>query len=454
MTDLDVFGMSKRLDKVEKAIGLRTTELTSIGDPSRFLFSGSLSSSLITGGGWKAGYWYELVGPEKGGKTTSLYSALAQAYYKIPNYLKAILIDAEGVTDDKWFSHIIGIPDLKTNVFGEQNAETGAWNINPRIRRVQPNQGKGEEALRLLQDSLTEMPDKTLINGQWFYIKYPNGAQDKASLAKKLKGIYIDLWFKETGNFYVPVPNNYAGPELVIGIDSLPTLVPEATVDKDSQQRAQQATMYKRANTLKSLISKKSVIVLAINQIRHNPANSFGPSEYYPCGNTISHVTDVRVRYEQIAPKTAIEGKYTKCYKLGTNSVESGKEIVGPSEYIYSKVETKKNIIYVNGKKTLSRWWVSYMGDSGYGIDPVFDTFLYLEMTNQLYKPHKTKPNFKLAIPGFEDHDFTFDSFSDYIRNNLYQEGSCMRSYCINQLANGDGMKMYIQAQVDCLCNT
>ncbi len=270
------FDVSSFFDMEEKATKLNSVSVATSIDPKTMISTDILCLDLILGGGLKAGRWYDFVGPESSGKTTALYHVLGSAVRHIPNNLKGIFEDLEGQIDFSWFSNITKQDDLDS-VFGKR-IDGGEWDVIPKLRYYKP--AFGERGLQFIKKALKRMPDKVRVNDTWFYMFAPSTAKNVSKaggygtrdLQTLLKGKYNSDLFKSTGNFYVEIPNNYAGPELLIGIDSWAAMTPEAIAEDNSDALGGQARMFsKYCNDIKSLIAAKGCTLVGINQAREKP---------------------------------------------------------------------------------------------------------------------------------------------------------------------------------------
>ena len=426
-----VYPIDDIFDAEEKRTKLSSVAVGSVMDPKIVMQTNILSLDLILGGGMRSGRWYEVAGEESCGKSTWLYEACNQALQYIPNSVKGLFVDAEGTLDDVWFSNITGQEDL-TEVFGLRNEKTGAWIKKPIIRRYRP--AFGEQALIFMKGILQSMPDKVLIKDTWYYMFVPkvSKAAMKANPeggTRKLQGIlsgkYSKELFSKTGNFYVPIPNNYAGPELFMCTDSMASLTPEAIANKDSGALGGSARMFgENVSTIKAEMSKKGVVHFAINQLREKPM-AFGDPRYTPGGNTLKHAVDCRLFGWKMSVPPPGKGPVLQ---------ENGEE------YRYVKFKTYKNKLFMPYKETMLRWWTGHNGHSGFGCDPVFDTKNYLEMTGQIVSINSKK--FKVTIPGFLKHEHDKESFKKMVFT------SRLRKRCLSQLRSGKGVKKYMETMI------
>ena len=427
-----IYDLDALFDSEEKRTKLSSVSIGSVMDPKIVLQTNILSLDLILGGGMRSGRWYEVAGEESCGKSTWLYEACSQALQFIPNTVKGLFVDAEGTLDDVWFSNITGCEDL-TEVFGLRDEKTGNWVKTPIIRRYRP--AVGEQALKFMKGVLQGMPDKVLVKDTWYYMFIPKTSKaamkaNPESGTRKLQGrlkdkkgnvLYSKELFSKTGNFYVPIPNNYAGPELLMGTDSMASLTPEAKANEDSGALGGNARMFgDHVSTIKSEMSKKGVVHFAINQLREKPM-AFGDPRYTPGGNTLKHAVDCRVFGWKVSVPPPGKGQVLQ---------ENGEE------YRYAKFKTYKNKVFLPHKETLLRWWTGHNGHSGFGCDPVFDTKNYLEMTGQIASVNSKK--FKVLLPGFSKYELDKESFKKMVLT------SRLRKRCLTQLKNGKGVKLYM----------
>jgi RecA/RadA recombinase len=186
--------------------------------------------------------------------------------------------------------------------------------------------------------------------------------------------------------------------QIVFMIDSAPALVPEAE-DSGKGAIAERARMFSQYMPLvKTLLAKKRALLLITNQLRFKPGVMFGNPEYNPCGEALKHYTDQRpkiVRFsKQLADKNKVKG-------LGVGGIEQEPHVSGEGfdNYMYSKVTTLKNKAFPPMKTGEIRLWFLEQNGVGRGIDPVYDTFMYLTMTGQINVDRK---KYVVTLPGFE----------------------------------------------------
>lgn len=412
--------------------------------PKEAISTDSLSLDLAIGGGLQKGGWYELIGPESGGKTTTLYHIIGSTIRSIPYDIKGMFFDYEGRIPPLWFNNITG--SSVEDVFGKKDIK-GNWIVEPQIKYYKLS--SGDAGLSLMQKVLFKMPDKKKIydekgKASWFYCWQPmskkGGKKSKVGYSKKdlqkmLEGVYYKKLLKETGLFFVPIKNNFSGPEYIIFIDSWSSMVPASISEDDSDARAQSARMFgKYCNYLKELISSKGVILVGINQIRQDPGKMFGNPEYGTGGNTLKHCTDVRIRYQSISNK------------FGTGLIEE----VGDKSYNHYLCKVIKNKLAPCHESFYGRWWIKNKNESGYGCDPVLDTYNYLKMTDQVIKIGNKKYTIKLKGANKKNRKMIESLNKDYtwkaFEKNILEEGrnNNIRKACFKQISSGKGIKLYI----------
>lgn len=425
---------SDLFDQEEKHSRLSAVGVASSVDVRECVSTGMLTLDLISGGGYQRGRVYQIVGPEFGGKTTSLYHGFASALKFIPKQLKGAFLDIEGLIDPSWFGNICGCRDSR-KIFGEKD-DTGKWKIKPQIRYYKP--AFGEQGLKFLKRILKRLPDKMLIGDGWYYVWTPTepkkarklGGYTTTDLRKFLKDKYNKNLFRKFGNYCVPIKSNYAGPEMLIGIDSWAAMTPEAIAEDDSNAMAIQARMFgKHLNDIKSLVSAKGCTIVGVNQVRQNPGQRFGNPEYSPGGNTLQHITDCRIRIQSVSNQ------------VGKGVVEED----GVDSYRWFKAKTIKNKVFIPYKEVVGKWWIEHDGGTGFGADPVQDTLEYLKMTGQF---RGTKKGFKIRFAKkgklfkrLSKVSFTHDSF----KRAILKPGEVnIRRICYKQLRSGEGSKLYL----------
>ncbi len=439
--EIDIFDIDSIIDGEEKSTKLNSTVAGNVAEPENCLHTSNLCIDLDFGGGLQPGRWYTLFGKEQSGKSTLLYGAMGES---IKTDVTTLFFDYEGTFDGDWFTNITGL-DHET-IFGVRDKKSGTWKVKPRARLYKPV--SGEEGLLLMKRLLNKMPDKVVIDDTWYYMFEPTKEH-----IKRYKGKFITKLKQKTGNLYIPIPNNYGGPEIFIGIDSYPAMTPKQTAESEDESKAmaQQARMFSQyVGNVRSLISQKAGVVVGVNQLRDKPGVMFGSPEYEPAGNALKHASDCRARMASI-----------------TSPSKSGPvEKEGKDEYRYSKTKTIKNKLFVPFRESQHRIWVGHKGKSGFGFDRVFDVYNYLLKTGQI-KPvknkkgkesNKGKKEFIVALEGKKgiEQKFKWKEFKNEILGvkskkakkgkkkkplNLYKK-------CLKQIRTGKGIELVLKMKM------
>jgi RecA/RadA recombinase len=414
-----LFNFDQLLDQGERDAKVTSINITISSTTADCISTGSLCMDLLMGGGLHPGRWFTYLGKEQSGKSTLLYNAIKSAVKK---KVRVALFDYEGSLDPTYFSRIIGYDYAE--LFGDRDEKTGKWRKLPKVRYYRPE--SGEKGLMLLKKVLASLPAKVVVNSKWYY-EYPS---TKDNLTK-FKGAFSTKLRDLTGKLYIPVPDNKGTPELFVGIDSYPAMTPAALVEDDSDAMAIQARMFaKHVNNIKSLVAQKGAVVLGVNQLRDKPGVSFGSPEYEPSGNALKFASDLRMRFTSVVSPT------------GAGRVEREDQ----DEYTYLKLKTYKSKVFIPFRESMVRLWIGHAGDSGFGLDPVWDTFKYLQMTGQL-RGKKGEFIVKLDAAKKYKKSFTWTSFRKEILSKT-GKGS-LRSLCFKQIRTGKGIKLYVKQSAD-----
>lgn len=378
----------KMLDKIGNDIGVVPAHLSRASMVEDAISTGSLVCDLIIGGGWPAGRWVALFGKEASAKSTLLYHTLGDAIRKDVN---VEFFDFEGSTDSSYLNKILNT-DLN-NVFGLRK-ENGTWEITPNCRYFQAD--IGEIYFRYMHRILQILPDKLPHNNNWYYV-----------YDKKPKQEYDIKLYKNTNRYWVQAEDSSA--QVIWFIDSLPAMLTERNDEKDdSNEIALQARMFSRYIPLvKSRLARKRCSIVAVNQIRMKPM-AFGNPEVEPGGIAPKQFSDIRLKCTSCA--NPFPGK------SGQIEEEPCWDGIGIDKYRYVKINTIKNKCFSPFRNSLMRIWTEEKGDSGRGLDPVFDTFQYLEETGQATR--ERAGYYKITMPGpWANKKWRWKEFKELILN-------------------------------------
>jgi RecA/RadA recombinase len=222
-------------------------------------------------------------------------------------------------------------------------------------------------------------------------------------------------------------------------LDSLPFLQPERRYDDDeAHPMAQQAKMYAdNIPLIKSQLSAKNCVLFAVNQIRLRPGVSYGSPIYEPCGEAAKHASDVRL---MTSSRSVPSGKGGKVEEEGC---WDGK---GKDRYVYAIMRTVKHKMFSPFRETWMRIWFEEKGMPGRGIDPVYDTYQYLMMTDQM---KEARGFFTMELDGYTGTArLTWDQFKALILSPdaRREPGTAVRAMCRRQFATGEAFDRYFGA--------
>jgi RecA/RadA recombinase len=294
--------------------------------------TGVLTVDLISGGGFPKNRLSVVSGESTAGKTTLCTKALGIALQKgtIGHH-----IDLEGAADYTWM--LRNGTDMNKFLGDKRGDARSLWYI--------PDFESGDDAFRYMNRILEE--------------------------AIKLGASEYD----QTVNFILH--------------DSLPASVPESLIEHDEAGSSPHLALLlsKWLPAIRMRLKKANTVYVAVNQLRVNPRAKFGSPIYEPGGNTPQFVADMKLfltrtgkaklvgnpaKPHPIAPSDA------KMFKEGGVSLEENPDGT-IDKYFYTKVQTKKNRVFPPLKETFFRTWIEENGETGRGIDPVFDTIRFFE---------------------------------------------------------------------------
>jgi RecA/RadA recombinase len=213
-------------------------------------------------------------------------------------------------------------------------------------------------------------------------------------------------------------------PQVCFFIDSIATMPTRGEMEdwESNKRMAQRASMHSEwMGRLRTLVSKKNVSVIAVNQIRANPS-PYAPPESRPGGNAWEFATDNLLKIKKGKP-VEVEG-----------------EVYQPMKF---KTEKNKNFI--------SHQEAEVHLNLGRGIDPASDVIQFLKLTGCLTKVGK-----KLLVTGLGG-DFDGLEFAgaaalerelrkerqEVLANPKLLEESVYHA-CAKMLLSGDAIKRYM----------
>lgn len=408
--------LNKLLDEKAHSQGLTFTTM----DPSlriaNGLSTGIYCFDLISGGGFAPGRFSYLYGDTGSAKSTTLYHGMMSA---LTRNIVTLFLDHESSLDPTYLKKI-GI-DLDA-VCGVRNKK-GTWEVTPMLRYCVGT--TAEASFKFMNLVMKSLPDKI----QMYEPKTETNHYFLISPDYEYKPVWssITKGLKEQKIIEV---EDFA-PQMVFMVDSLEAMLPDAKdADIDSDPIALQARSFSASFPLiKSLIGRKNCIFLATNHISINPLQRFGSNEVEPGGKAVQFYPDLKIKMHINRAKN----------KIVEETHVSGQ---GIDRYLQGKATVLKNKSGPCFRDIEFRIWLEENGMPGRGIDPVFDTFNFLDSCGLVDRI--TKETYGLKIKGFETEKFTWKKFKELVL--LREEGQTLKNHTDAMLADGSAQDLYYQA--------
>ena len=294
-----------------------------------------------------------------------------------PDYLESVL-RTSGATDVK-ASEVFGVKDSK-----------GVTLVEPRIYYRDDNEG--EKFFAWLAAIQRRMPDKRYVGGNWWYV-YENTQKIKAALGD---AVNVPMTRSANGGLYVPA--EHGKPQLVVLLDSLPALLPEAADEDDpSKGIAIMARMFSTGmRAIKGRMRRKRVILVGVNQLSTNPMQMYGPKDSEKGGNALKYYSDSRTRF-----KARSSGMPYNPTLEGGIQREASAEFDGRKDtYRYIHVRNNKNKLGKPFRETWLRLWAEDGVGKARGYDPAWDCLSgdTLVTTDKGYIPIAEIPKYSKTV--------------------------------------------------------
>lgn len=433
------------LDLIDKDLALAGSSL----DLSEERMStGQLALNLVITKGLLPG-WYTFYGPEQSCKSTGAMTVIASALESEVPILA--YFDYEGSGNHSYIEKMMKTYKIEGSVediFGLQDPRTSKWIKKPRVRYQKPH--VAEKFFDYVFRLETMLPDKISIGGNWFYV-YENTKPNR----KLVGDNYDKQYFSKANKFRVPAKDGSL--QALVVVDSYPAMLPERLSDDEDAGAgmAAQARMFsEQIKRVKGRLASKRICIVGVNQLRKAPAVRYGNPNYEPCGETLKYFSDCRLEFSPRALSGAPGAK-------GKGMIEEEPSVTvegGTDQYRYIFIRATKNKLGTPYLTTWLRLWIKDGNEEARGFDPVFDTFHYLESTNQV--EHKARKGIVLKLKGKESKKIkpidwlTFKKLilggkktKVAICEKLGLKAFDLRKFCINQLQNKDGMALYLEAK-------
>ena len=160
----------------------------------------------------------------------------------------------------------------------------------------------------------------------------------------------------------------------------------------------------------------------------------------------VSHNSDCRIRLASRALSAVVNGG------KGYEETEDSYNGEGEDTYRYVHARAIKNKLSVPNLECFLRIWITDADGAAMGIDPVFDTFQYLEMTGQISGPRK-----KMVLKLRKHDEVTLDwgqlktlvlgSRKEVAKvcDKIGLEKMFIREFCRKQLNKGVGIDLFFE---------
>lgn len=223
---------------------------------------------------------------------------------------------------------------------------------------------------------------------------------------------------------------DYGRPQAAFVLDTVAQMATQEEMEdwKEATRMAMRAAMHSTwMNRIKTLVSKKNIVIIALNQIRASMA-SYGSPESIPGGNAWAFGTDMLVK------------------------VAAGKDvIVGADIYRPMILKTFKNKLFRSHQEC-----EVYL-QLGEGIDPASDVIQFLKKVG-MYRlatvPDTKGKKKEPLIEGLDNYGTKLDGrygsvldFTKLIRQQSADGVSPFFEACRNMLASGDAVKKMLEEQ-------
>jgi hypothetical protein len=241
-------------------------------------------------------------------------------------------------------------------------------------------------------------------------------------------------------------------------IDSYPNMNPtERDEDEGDNSLALAARMHsKNLPRIKGYLASKKFAIFGVNQLRSIPLAMYGPKEQEPGGQALRFFSDVRFRLTTRAlgpqPLWPKPGKKDKAHEYESSVTGEGQD-----KYRYVHIKTAKNKLGSWIDEGWLRLWVRDADRVAHGIDPVYDTLLYLKLTGQL--SGKKREALQLKLEGWpKARDTNWLELKLWIlgdkeakikisKKMKLEKASALRRLCFKQIEDGTAERLLAAAE-------
>jgi RecA/RadA recombinase len=446
---IEYFDISSMINDTMDDVCARQGLDTDINDVSEPMSTGLLCYDLLLGGGIRPSM-YGGAGFEQSSKTTTALNVMASAVQEGIDMI--VFADAEGSTRNSipYVSDILrtmGVGMTTDQLFGKKDKQTGNWIIKPRVRYMSPK--SGERFFNWFHSMLKQLPDKRYVAESWWLVFDEDNKKHKALVGDK-----ADAQMKRKYGKGLWVPAKDGKLQGLIIMDSWPALNPDSNDEEEvDNSLGVHARFYaKHLPRIKARLADKMVALYGLNQLREIPMAMYGPKEKEACGNALKFYTDARSWFSSLGSNMPFA--YTNQFdKEERKELEKSADGKGTDRYRYVRIQNKKNKLSNPDRKTWVRLWVEDQKGTARGIDPVFDTILYLSHTGQVVGNDRKK--LKLDIDGFGPAPKPVNwallkkwilgdkETKTEICKELGYKPFDLRKYCFKQMRSGKAEELY-----------
>ncbi len=425
------------LDKSEKDL-----QIVSGMYEGRRLSTGILVLDMITG--LICPTMYTISGMEGSAKTTITQHVIKSIVNENIPIKKHY--DPENAVDAEYSTAIYQVKEL-SDIYGERG--TKGWKKRPKVRYYDNN--ILETVFDDMQTTLNALPDKLYRHEtkKW-YLVFHRKTKDIALMKEmQAKGLskHDKKLYTETGMYFCDIGDDDRF-QAAFFMDSWPQLVAEKidSQEKDGNALAIEASQFsKYLKRVRGKLRRKRALLWGCNQIAEIPMARGSPFKEKG-GNSLRYASDVRNELWHRA-----ESGVPNSFKEIEPSVFKKKK---NDTYAYKFIKNTKNKKWGPKKTEWLRVWTSDHLGKGRGVDPVWDVWRYLLMTNQL---SGKKEKFTIKFKSCNSIEFSWSLFKALILSiycgdkNLQQvvkDGlnikkiPDLRSECFAQIASGEAFEL------------
>lgn len=405
-----MMNLNKTLEALGNSRGIQFSSMDAGQRLKGVIPTGILSLDLVTNGGLGAGRMSYFYGDSGSGKSTLLFHAIKSA---INRNTHVVVNDHESSFDARYLNNIgVDLEEVVNSARKQMHYALGT---------------SAEATFRFMHEILKALPYKIELfdpkeDAHRYFLINPEH-EFKHTWQSINDGLR-----KSSANKQLVVEVDDFAPQLFFVTDSLKAMLPGARDENpDANSMAILArTLGENFPLIKGLLAEKHCTWAVTNHLTINPMARFGNPETEPGGKAVQLWPDLKVKAHnpmvksKIVEEPSLSGTGIDRYRPGNFSVTKNK---GGGVFISAEY----------------RIWMDSNGVAGMGIDPVFDTFHFLEKTAQVVKTGTQKaPTFKILIDGYNESELNWSQFK-----KLVIEDPKLHSTCAAQISSGKAQSLF-----------